>query len=40
MILNNDIVDIKKPDGVCLPFLVVDEFSVLFLYPSIYSIKH
>ena len=40
MILNNDIVDIKKPDGVCLPFLIVDGFSVLFLYPSIYSIKH
>ena len=34
-ILNNE-----KPDGICLPNFVVDEFSGLFLDPSIFSIKH
>ena len=40
MFLDDDIVDIEKPDGICSPTFVVDEFSVLFLYPSIFSIKH
>ena len=40
MLLNDDIVDIEKPDGICLLTFVVDEFSGLFLHPSIFSIKH
>ena len=40
MVLNDDIVDIKKPDGICSPTFAVDEFSRLFLHPSIFSIKH
>ena len=38
MVLNNDIVDIEKPDGICLLNFVVDEFLGLFLDPSILSI--
>ena len=38
--LNDDIVDIEKPDGICSPTFVVDEFSGLFLHSSIFSIKH
>ena len=38
MILNEDIVDIRKPDGICLFTFVVDEFSGLFLHPPIFSI--
>ena len=40
MHLSDDIVDIEKPDGICSPSLVVDEFSELFLNPSIVCIKH
>ena len=40
MSLNDNIVDIEKPDGICLPTFVVNEFSGLFLHPSIFSIKH
>ena len=40
VLLNDDIVDIKKPDGTCSPTFVVNEFSGLFLHPSIFSIKH
>ena len=39
MVLSDVIVNIEKPDGICLPTFVVDEFSGLFLYPSIFSIK-
>ena len=39
MFLNDDIVDIEKPDGICLPTFVVNEFSRLFLHPSIFSVK-
>ena len=35
MLLYGDIVDIEKPDGICSLTFVVDEFSVLFLHPSI-----
>ena len=28
--VNEDIVDIEKPDGMCLLTFVIDEFSVLF----------
>ena len=38
MFLNDSIVDIGKPDGICALTFVVDEFSVLFLHPSIFSI--
>ena len=34
MLLNGDIVDIEKPDGIFLLTFVVDEFSGLF-FPSI-----
>ena len=40
MHLSDDIVDIEKPDGICSPSLVVDEFSELFLNQSIVCIKH
>ena len=40
MLLNGDIVDIEKSDGICLPISVADEFSGLFLHSSIFSIKH
>ena len=40
MLLNDNIVDIVKPDGICLLTFSADEFSGLFLYPSIFSIIH
>ena len=40
MFLNDDIVDTERPDRICSPKIVVNEFSGLFLYPSIFSIKH
>ena len=40
MSLNDNIVDIEKPDGICLPTFVVNEFSGLFLHSAIFSIKH
>ena len=40
MLLNNDIVDIEKPDGIRSPTFIVDEFSGLFLHLSIFPIKH
>ena len=40
MLLNDDMVDIEKPDRICLPTFVVYEFSGLFLHSSIFSIKH
>ena len=40
MLLKEDIVDIEKPDGICLLTFVVDEFSGFFLHPSIFSIIH
>ena len=39
MFLNDDIVDIEKPDGICSPTFAVDEFSKLFLQLSIFFIK-
>ena len=38
--LNDDIVHIDKPDGICSPTFVVNECSGRFLHPSIFSIKH
>ena len=40
MLLNDDIADIGKPDGICSPMFVGDEFSESFLHSSIFSIKH
>ena len=40
MLLNDDIVDIEKPDRICLPNFVADEFSGLFLHLSNISIEH
>ena len=38
MLLNEDTVDIGKPDGICSLTFVVDEFSGLLLHPSIFFI--
>ena len=40
MLLNDDIVDIKKPNKICSFTFAVTEFSLLFLHPSAFSIKH
>ena len=40
MLLNEDIVDIEKPDGIRLLTFVVDEFLGLVFYPSVFSITH
>ena len=40
IILKGDIVDIEKPDGICLVTFFVDEFSGLFLHLSIFNIIH
>ena len=40
MLLNKDIVDIEKPDGICSLTFVADRFPGLFLHPSVFSIKH
>ena len=40
LILNDDTVDIENQDGIRSPTFVVDEFSGLFLHPSIFSIEH
>ena len=40
MLLSEDIVDIEKPDGIGSFTFVADEFSGLFLHPSISSIIH
>ena len=38
MLLNEDIIDIEKLDGIGLLTFVVDEFSGLFSHPSIFSV--
>ena len=38
MLLNDNVVDIEKPDGICSVTFVEDEFAWLFLHPSIFSI--
>ena len=35
MLLNDDIDDIEKPDGIGSLTFAVDEFSGLFLHPSV-----
>ena len=39
-LLSEDIVELEKPDGICLLTFVVEEFSGLFLHPSVISIIH
>ena len=36
ILLNDDIVEIEKPDGISLPAFAVDEFSGLFSHQSIF----
>ena len=40
MLLKEDIVEIGKPDEICSLTFDVDEFSGLFVHPSIFSIIH
>ena len=40
MLLNDHILDIERPDGICSHTFTVHEFSGLFLHPSTFSIKH
>ena len=40
MLLNDDIVDIEKSDGICLLIFAEDEFLALFLHAPIFSIIH
>ena len=40
MLLNDNIVDNEKSDGISSPTFVANEFSGLFSHPSIFSIKH
>ena len=40
MHLNENIVDIEKPDGIFLRTFVVDNFSGLFLHPLIFSLLY
>ena len=40
MHLNDDIVDIEKPDGICSPNFLVNDFLELFLHLSNFSINH
>ena len=40
MLLNEDIVDIEKPDGLCSLTFVVDQLPGLFLHPLIFFIIH
>ena len=39
MSINDDIVDTEKFDGICLLTFVKDDFSGLFLHPSVFFIK-
>ena len=40
MLLNEDIVDIEKPDEICSLTFAVNEFPGLLLHLSIFSIIH
>ena len=40
MLLNDDVVEIEKPDEISFLTFVVNEFSRLFLHQSIFSIKN
>ena len=36
MTLSDEMVDIEKPDEICSPTFVADNFSGLFLYPTVF----
>ena len=38
ILLNDNIADIEKLDGICLLTFVIDECTGLFLHPSIFSV--
>ena len=40
MLLNDDIVDIEEPGGICLLNFVAEKCSGLFLHPSAFSLKY
>ena len=40
MLLNEDIADIEKLDGICYLTFAVNEFPGLLLHPSVFSIAH
>ena len=40
MLLNDDIIDLEKPDRTYSPTIVVDELSEFFLNPSVLSGKY
>ena len=40
ILLNYDVVETEKPNGICSPTFAVDESSGLFLHQLIFSIKH
>ena len=40
MLLNYNIADIQKPDGICSVTFIVNENWGFFVHPSIFSIKH
>ena len=40
MLLDEDIVEIEKPDEMCLLTFVVNEFSGLILHASVFSVMH
>ena len=39
-LLNGNIVDVVKPDGICSLTFVVTKCPWLFLHPSVFAIKH
>ena len=39
MLLKKDIIGIETPDGICLLSFAVDDFSELFLHPSMFLHK-
>ena len=38
--IKSQIVDIKHPQKICSPIFVVEDFSGLFVHPSIFLIKN
>ena len=40
MLLDDNIVEIEKPEGMCWPTFAVDKFSGLFILLSVFSIMY
>ena len=40
MLLDDNIVEIEKPEGMCWPTFAVDKFSGLFILLSVFSITY